>query len=62
MTFQSGPVNSVRGAAFLTGVKDAIVVDIGGTTTDIGKTWQPSLIVNMCLYVCYVAVDLESCN
>lgn len=32
----SGPTNSMRGAAFLTGVDDAIVLDVGGTTTDIG--------------------------
>ncbi|MER2622796.1 MULTISPECIES: hydantoinase/oxoprolinase N-terminal domain-containing protein [Pseudomonadota] len=36
LTFASGPTNSMRGAAFLTGESDAIVVDIGGTTTDIG--------------------------
>ncbi|MAC78799.1 MAG: hydantoinase subunit beta [Rhodobacteraceae bacterium] len=36
LTFASGPTNSMRGAAFLTGVKEAIVVDIGGTTTDVG--------------------------
>ena len=36
MTFSSGPTNSMRGAAYLCGVKDAIVADIGGTTTDIG--------------------------
>ncbi|XP_033754425.1 uncharacterized protein LOC117337521 [Pecten maximus] len=35
-TFASGPTNSMRGAAFLSGVKNAIVVDIGGTTTDVG--------------------------
>ena len=38
-TFSSGPTNSMRGAAFLTqnGVKEPMmVVDIGGTTTDIG--------------------------
>lgn len=35
-TFASGPTNSMRGAAFLSGVQDAIVIDIGGTTTDIG--------------------------
>lgn len=35
-TFQSGPVNSLRGAAFLTRLSDAVVVDIGGTTTDVG--------------------------
>lgn len=36
LTFASGPTNSMRGAAFLTGVRDAIVIDIGGTTTDVG--------------------------
>jgi N-methylhydantoinase A/oxoprolinase/acetone carboxylase beta subunit len=36
-TFSSGPTNSMRGAAFLSGLKDAIVVDIGGTTTDVGS-------------------------
>lgn len=35
-TFTSGPTNSMRGAAFLSGVADAAVVDIGGTTADIG--------------------------
>lgn len=36
LTLGSGPTNSMRGAAFLTGIQDAIVMDIGGTTTDIG--------------------------
>lgn len=36
LTFASGPTNSMRGAAFLSGQKDGIVVDIGGTTTDTG--------------------------
>jgi N-methylhydantoinase A/oxoprolinase/acetone carboxylase beta subunit len=36
LTFASGPTNSMRGAAFLSGLRDAIVVDIGGTTTDVG--------------------------
>lgn len=35
-TFASGPTNSMRGAAFLSGLKDGMVVDIGGTTTDVG--------------------------
>jgi len=35
-SFASGPTNSMRGAAFLTGRDDAIVVDVGGTTTDVG--------------------------
>ena len=36
MTIGSGPTNSMRGAAFLTGVQDGIVMDVGGTTCDIG--------------------------
>ncbi len=36
LTCSAGPTNSIRGAAFLTGIEDAVVVDIGGTTTDIG--------------------------
>jgi len=35
-TFASGPTNSMRGAAYLTGRRDAVVADIGGTTTDAG--------------------------
>jgi N-methylhydantoinase A/oxoprolinase/acetone carboxylase beta subunit len=36
LTIGSGPANSVRGAAFLTGTSDALVADIGGTSTDVG--------------------------
>lgn len=36
LTFSSGPTNSLRGAAILSGISDAIVVDIGGTTADVG--------------------------
>lgn len=36
LTFASGPTNSMRGAAFLSGAREAAVVDIGGTTSDIG--------------------------
>lgn len=36
LTIASGPTNSMRGAAFLSGLMDAIVVDIGGTTSDVG--------------------------
>lgn len=36
LTVASGPTNSMRGAAFLSGKQDAVVVDIGGTTSDIG--------------------------
>ncbi|ORY60195.1 uncharacterized protein BCR38DRAFT_350647 [Pseudomassariella vexata] len=40
-TFSSGPTNSMRGAAFLVGSNDGLedammVVDVGGTTTDVG--------------------------
>jgi N-methylhydantoinase A/oxoprolinase/acetone carboxylase beta subunit len=36
-SFASGPTNSMRGAAFLSGVQDAMVVDVGGTTSDVGQ-------------------------
>jgi len=36
VTCSAGPTNSLRGAAFLTGLDDALVMDIGGTTTDLG--------------------------
>lgn len=36
LTVACGPTNSLRGASFLTNQNDAIIVDIGGTTTDIG--------------------------
>ncbi|GAA4077957.1 hydantoinase/oxoprolinase family protein [Nonomuraea soli] len=35
-TIGSGPANSLRGAAFLSGAQDAIVADVGGTSTDLG--------------------------
>jgi len=35
-TIASGPTNSLRGAAMLTDLRDAIVFDVGGTTTDVG--------------------------
>ena len=37
LTFACGPTNSMRGAAYLSGVKNALVVDVGGTTTDVGE-------------------------
>ena len=36
LTFASGPTNSMRGAVHLAEIEDAMVVDIGGTTSDIG--------------------------
>lgn len=36
LTFASGPTNSLRGAAVLSKLDNAIVVDIGGTTSDVG--------------------------
>lgn len=35
-TFASGPTNSMRGAAYLSGLADCAVVDVGGTTADVG--------------------------
>jgi N-methylhydantoinase A/oxoprolinase/acetone carboxylase beta subunit len=36
LTIGSGPANSVRGAAFLTRTADSLVIDVGGTSTDVG--------------------------
>ncbi|QDW73300.1 hydantoinase/oxoprolinase family protein [Lachnospiraceae bacterium KGMB03038] len=36
LTIACGPTNSIRGAGYLSGMQDGIVVDVGGTTTDIG--------------------------
>jgi N-methylhydantoinase A/oxoprolinase/acetone carboxylase beta subunit len=36
LTIGSGPANSIRGAARLSGAGDAIIVDVGGTTSDLG--------------------------
>lgn len=36
LTIACGPTNSLRGAAYLSNQSDALVIDVGGTTTDIG--------------------------
>lgn len=36
LTIGSGPTNSIRGAAYLSKQENALVLDIGGTTSDIG--------------------------
>ena len=36
-SFASGPTNSMRGAAFLSKRDEALVIDVGDTTTDIGS-------------------------
>lgn len=35
-TIACGPTNSIRGASYLSRMDDAIVIDVGGTTTDLG--------------------------
>jgi N-methylhydantoinase A/oxoprolinase/acetone carboxylase beta subunit len=37
VSFASGATNSMRGAAHLSGIADAMVIDVGGTSTDIGQ-------------------------
>ena len=39
-SFASGATNSMRGAAYLSQLDDAIVIDVGGTTTDVGQLKQ----------------------
>lgn len=36
LTIACGPTNSIRGASFLSGQKTAMVLDVGGTTSDVG--------------------------
>ena len=36
LTVASGPANSIRGAAFLSGLQNAVIIDVGGTSTDVG--------------------------
>ncbi|MCO0597947.1 hydantoinase/oxoprolinase family protein [Peribacillus butanolivorans] len=36
LTIGCGPTNSIRGSAHLSGLNDAVVLDVGGTTSDIG--------------------------
>ena len=36
LTIACGPTNSIRGASYLSRMDDAIVIDVGGTTTDLG--------------------------
>ena len=36
LTVACGPTNSIRGASYLSNLSDAVVVDVGGTTTDLG--------------------------
>ncbi len=36
LTVACGPTNSIRGACYLSSLKNAIVLDVGGTTTDLG--------------------------
>lgn len=36
LTVACGPTNSIRGAGYLSGLENAIVIDVGGTTTDVG--------------------------
>lgn len=36
LTISSGPTNSIRGAAYLSELKNAMTLDIGGTTSDLG--------------------------
>lgn len=36
LTIACGPTNSIRGADYLCSIKESVVIDVGGTTTDIG--------------------------
>ncbi|WP_276949541.1 hydantoinase/oxoprolinase family protein [Enterocloster lavalensis] len=36
LTIACGPTNSIRGASYLSNLSNAVVIDVGGTTTDLG--------------------------
>ncbi len=36
LTIACGPTNSIRGASYLSQISNAVVIDVGGTTTDVG--------------------------
>lgn len=36
LTVACGPTNSIRGASYLSSLRNAVVIDVGGTTTDLG--------------------------
>ena len=36
LTIACGPTNSIRGASYLSHLENALVIDVGGTTTDLG--------------------------
>ena len=40
LTIGGGASNSIRGAGLLTGLADALIVDVGGTSTDVGALAQ----------------------
>jgi N-methylhydantoinase A/oxoprolinase/acetone carboxylase beta subunit len=51
-TVASGPAASVRGSVYLSGIEDGVVVDIGGTSTDVayivkGFPRESSITVNI---------------
>jgi N-methylhydantoinase A/oxoprolinase/acetone carboxylase beta subunit/DUF917 family protein len=62
-TFLSGPTNSMRGAAFLSGLNiensQSIVIDIGGTTSDLGVLLPSGLPRQAAAYVKVAGVDVN---
>src|SRR3546814_18692532 len=51
LTIGSGPTNSMRGSAFLTGVYDGIVMVVGGTTCDLGRS-EARRVGKECVHTC----------
>jgi DUF917 family protein len=62
-TFLSGPTNSMRGAAFLSGINmeksQSIVIDIGGTTSDIGALMPSGMPRQAAAYVKVAGVPVN---
>ena len=47
LTVACGPTNSIRGASYLSSLQNAIVIDVGGTTTDNGFPRESSVAVTI---------------
>jgi N-methylhydantoinase A/oxoprolinase/acetone carboxylase beta subunit len=57
-TFASGPTNSMIGAAYLSGINNGIVIDVGGTSMDIGfivdgRPMQTQAVSTWTLFRCF---------
>jgi N-methylhydantoinase A/oxoprolinase/acetone carboxylase beta subunit len=66
-TFASGPTNSMIGAAYLSGINNAVVIDVGGTSMDIGvivdgRPRQTYAVNSLFLFLFYTFFSDKECE